>query len=68
MALAEVAGVESFVYVAGYVLEEILGINFITQGVCVCEYELGIIPVLWLDVVVVEVIHEGLTDVQDTHP
>jgi hypothetical protein len=37
MALAEVAGVESFMYVAGFVLEEILGINFITQGVCVCE-------------------------------
>jgi hypothetical protein len=37
MAFAEIAGVELFVNIVGDVLEEILGFNFLTQGVRVRE-------------------------------
>ena len=66
--LGEVAGVEPFGHVGRDVPKEVLRDDLIAQAVGVREQELGSVSILGFNVVVVELVHERLAEVQDAHP
>ena len=52
----------------GYVPEDILGLDFEEEAFGVCVEELATIPVLPLELVVIEVVHQVHREIQNAHP
>ena len=52
----------------GHVPEDILGLDLEEEAVGVGVEELTTIPVLPLELVVIEVVHQVLREIQNTHP
>ena len=67
MIFFKIACVKLLFIILSYILVEIISFNLIHETVSVCEEKLCIILIFRLDLVIVEVIHQSLADIEDSH-
>ena len=68
MAVAVAACVEPSLNIVSNVLAKIVGLNAVNEGVCVHIAQLKILAILWEHVVVMKLVHDNLTKIENDLP